>query len=42
MTGAEDAVPETGLLAIVVAYFPALAVMEVMVLDDKLGIKEPQ
>lgn len=42
MTRAEDAVPEAGLLAVVVALLPALAVMEVVVLDDELGIKESQ
>lgn len=38
----EDAVPQTGLLAIVVALLPALAVVQVMVFNDELGIEVPE
>lgn len=35
----KDTIPETSLLAIVIALLPTLAVVQVVVLDDKLGIE---
>nr|POE49587.1 hypothetical protein CFP56_50504 [Quercus suber]POF20065.1 hypothetical protein CFP56_52314 [Quercus suber] len=39
---AEQPVPEAGLLAIVVALLPALAVMEIVILDDELAVDQLQ
>lgn len=42
LAGAKDAVPQTSLLAIVAARLPPLAVVQVMVLDNKLSVKHAQ
>lgn len=42
MASAEHAVPQTSLLAVVVRLSPALPVVDVMVLDDQLGVEHSQ